>query len=544
MKSKTCDRFDWCWYLSVAGLALLVGALAALTNPGRIDVVDGQTRFEVGRSLAQHGDSIIRDERVRWSVFPGRAGQLYSNYRLPHSLVAAVAIQVADFTGPKQEGRRHFYFLLASALAGSMLTLVYALWFRRQGLSHRAALLWALAGFVCTPNWYYATSTFDDIFSALIVVGSCFIAARTRCSTRLAGTSALGLLCGLVYNVKEPLGVFALVAVALHDNRAFTRIQRLFRLAIIASGLAGGILFAWYYDHYKFPFDKASVHAELLNKYLPIYHDQPVAALADFLLSPGCGVCWYAPALVFGLLGWWHAWSRGERRFAGSILVATLIFVTFHCFVSFFKGDPAWGPRYFTPWIALLWLLAPWGAARLRLWLVVCVISISLLVQLLSLAVDPNRLYLERQLPSSFYYKNAWIYFDVNLSHLSQRPREIAGILRDSERAECFSPAPTPTFGFPLIDDLTSQDSGPTIIHKYQILRGFRPWWCSYPALPEANRPIALRPTLVFLLGLALIGLSAMLIPLRFLRDPQPTNVATLDQRLFSQDNKNNLFPG
>ncbi len=49
-----------------------VFAVAALSGPGRIDIVDGQARFEAARSLIETGDSTVRDARVWFGVFPGR----------------------------------------------------------------------------------------------------------------------------------------------------------------------------------------------------------------------------------------------------------------------------------------------------------------------------------------------------------------------------------------------------------------------------------------------------------------------------------------
>src|SRR5947209_14564687 len=100
------------WGLVLVGQFLVVFSVAALSGPGRIDIVDGQTRYEVARSLVEHGDSVIRDQRVCFWVFPGRADQRYTPYRFPQSVLGAGAIALADATGPVSEGRRHFFFTL------------------------------------------------------------------------------------------------------------------------------------------------------------------------------------------------------------------------------------------------------------------------------------------------------------------------------------------------------------------------------------------------------------------------------------------------
>src|SRR3954454_19871482 len=88
------------WPLALAGQFLFVFSAVALSGPGRIDIVDGQTRYEVARSLVDHGDHVIRDERVWFGVFPGRGGRLYTPYRFPQTAAGVAAILAADATGP------------------------------------------------------------------------------------------------------------------------------------------------------------------------------------------------------------------------------------------------------------------------------------------------------------------------------------------------------------------------------------------------------------------------------------------------------------
>src|SRR5262245_16160905 len=158
------------WGLALAGLFLFVFAAVALSGPGRIDIVDGQTRYEVARSLVDHGDSVIRDEDAWFAVREGRDGQKYTDYRLPQSLLGVAAILVADVTGPTSETRRHFFFSLTSPLVCAALAVTYALWFRGLGHGPAASLFWAAAGIFCTPSWYYGTSSFDDILGTSAIV--------------------------------------------------------------------------------------------------------------------------------------------------------------------------------------------------------------------------------------------------------------------------------------------------------------------------------------------------------------------------------------
>src|SRR5438270_5395165 len=123
------------WPVALLGLFLTVFAVLALSGPGRIDIIDGQSRYEVAKSLVEHGDVVIRDPKIWYPVLPGRDGHLYAAYRLPHSLLGVPAVLLADATGPATEARRHFFFTLVSAAAGAALAVGYAAWFRGQGLA-------------------------------------------------------------------------------------------------------------------------------------------------------------------------------------------------------------------------------------------------------------------------------------------------------------------------------------------------------------------------------------------------------------------------
>ena len=499
----------WAWALSLVGLGLFAFALVAVSGPGRIDVVDGQTRFEVGRSLVEHGDSALRDERIWWGSFPGRDGLNFTYYRYPQSVAAAGAIVVADQTGPVREGRRHFFFVWTSAAAAALLSVFYAIYFRRIGCRTGFAILWALGGIVCTPNWFYGTSTFDDILGSLTVVAAAVIAMGTRGTRPILGAVISGFLLGVAFNVKQPLGAFLFVILAMHDNTAWTRRQRLISAVMICLGLLAGFVVQDAYDSMKFPFDKRAVHADLLKIYVPVYKSSPFPALACFLLSPGCGIAWYCPPALLGLTGVYVLWKRGERPLVAAVLLTTVVFIGFHCFVSFFKGDPSWGPRYLTPWFGFLWLFAPWAVTVMSRRLVGLLLGLGILVQVLGLAVDPHRLFVARSLGSSVGVIDPWLYFEPEFSHLLQRPIEIVAIARDSGNAEAYTPSPAPTFTFPVLDPPYLPESGREVVARYQLLRSFRPWWISQRFLPERERPVDIGSTLAVL---GMIGISGLLL--------------------------------
>ena len=500
MSAVAYSRFAW--PLALAGLGLFTFALVGLSGPGRIDIVDGQTRFEVGQSFVEHGDSILRDDRIWWSRFPGRDGKPYSYYRFPQSVAAAGAILVADAAEPESEGRRHFFYVLCGAVACGVLSVLYALWFRHAGCRPGTAILWGAGGVFCTPMWFYGTSTFDEYLGTTILVAALVSAALSR--QRLPVVAAL--LIGLAYNCKQPLGSFVILALALHDDRSLSGRQRFMRAAIIVAGLMAGILAEQAYDAYKFPFDKNEAHADLHKLYGPNFANHQFEAIAVLSVSLGAGAIWYFPPILLTLAGLWARW-KDDRRVVLALLIAAIPFLGFFLSLSYFKGDPCWGPRYLTPLFGVLWLFAPVGAAKMRRAIVVMLLALGIVVQFLGLSVDPHRLYVERDASSGFGRVDPWLYFNPALSHLANRPREIADIARETEAAEEYSPAPSPTFAFPVLDPPYLEKRGPDVAKRFRILNSYRPWWASMTFLPAEDRPVNLGKTAAILLGIASAGL-------------------------------------
>ncbi len=356
--SETSSSFSGCsWPVALLGLGLATFAVVGLSGPGRIDIIDGQTRFEVGRSLVEHGDSILRDERIWWSRFTGRDGQPYSDYRFPHSVMAAGAILAADASGPVSEGRREFFFTLCGAAACGILSVLYALWFRYRGCGPIAAIGWGAAGVFCTPMWFYGTSTFDEFLGTTVLIAALVAAAVSRERASLAGAIVSGLLLGLAYNCKQPLACFGALAVALHDDPRRPARERFLHAALIALGLLLGIAAELGYRRIKFPngWGESLELARML--YGENFANNPLQAAAVLSVSIGAGAIWYFPPILVTLVGLVSR-RRVEPRMVAAFVVAAAPFLGFFLSLVFFKGDHCWGPRYLTPLFAVLWLFA------------------------------------------------------------------------------------------------------------------------------------------------------------------------------------------
>lgn len=528
------------WLLAISGLSLFVFAVVALSGPGRIDILDGQTRYEVGRSLVEQRDSVVRAPEAWFSVFPGRDGQRYTNYRFPQSAVAALAIIASDLTGEVREPRRHFFFSLAGAVECGLIAVLYAVWFRRLGLGRGVSLAWAAAGIFCSPIWFYGTTTFDDVLGTLVALAAVTLAFWSLRSFTAA--AVVGLLLGIAFNCKPPLVFFAAPALAAGWNGQWPNRRRVVRWAIMLSGIVLGMAGYKLYDLYKFPPSTWAANSEAMRSgYALMWPGNVWAGLLGLTISPGVGAIWYWPPLVLGVAGvivWYRrdvarrvgtahqelhggqcppyteselpvvsAVPGGESWFALSLGLAGAVFLTFIATMTFFAGDPNWGPRYLTPLFALVWLLAPAGAAQFKKPVVAALLTVAFVVQLGALSVEPLRLYIERGLTSSFFLNSPWAYFRPDCSQLLARPRQIAEIARgDGPQPEQFTPAARPTL--PVTVD--PGKDGPLTVERYWVLSSWRPWWCSLRHVPMNERPIELDAAVRNLLAVAGVGVLSL----------------------------------
>ena len=230
------------------------------------------------------------------------------------------------------------------------------------------------------------------------------------------------------------------------------------------------------YDLYKFPpgsLDGSSLEA--------VWTSNPLPGLASLALSPACCVFLYCPTLVLSIAGW-RQWRGDEPWLCRSVLLVSALFTLFICYILFFKGDPAWGPRYLTPVFAVWWLFVPAALASISFPTVKKLLAAGCVVQVLALSVDPQRLFLEQGCPFSYYTVAPWLGFNPALSHLLRRPGEIAAIVSNrGEPAAAYSPAPFATYAT-TIPSLAPDDVASVV---------------GLLALPEATHPFATPPAIL-----------------------------------------------
>ncbi len=544
--------------LAAAGVFLLAVSVYILSGPGRIDMIDGQLRYEVTASLIDDGRPIIRDPALKFVGVRGPNGLRYAHYNAGGSIVGLFPVWLGSlFPDPDGELRR-FLFSLTSCFLGAAAAALLYLFYLDLGISRKRALAWTLVSSFATLLWPASTSSFDNAQHAFFLLLAVYLGHRSATAGPARLAAWAGLAAGVPILYQEYLAILA-PALALstlawpagpsgapnqelspnvveaHGQRGSKtersvgkmllnapnflksldrHSQTRYALFIVGAGL--GLALALVYNWFRFgsPFALGSALLER-QFHFPLFGN-PLVGLATLLLSPGKSIFLYSPPIILGLLGF-----RRLRRHVPSLgltlLAASVILVLFLSNIAFVGGDWCWGPRYLVPLLPLWALAFPFVTVqRFRRSLVAAIVGAGLAVQLAALAVDHQRFFFERGLPDYFWGEDPWFYFKH--SALVARPGEIASLRKGApETAKQFAPGPYPflqtycIFGNPP----SKRSSAPVWMRQFSVFYLPRPWPFWMRSFEQERRPINTATWLRGSLTLAMAGIVCIYFGLR-----------------------------
>jgi hypothetical protein len=503
------------------GIFLLVGAVYSLAGPGRIDIIDGQYRFEVAKNILEDGSIQIMDPYLGWAV-QGING-VYSPYNVSGSLAGVPLIALAKLTGSATRDRQQFFFSFTSAMLGAATAAVLFLFYEALGVRRRTAIAWIMVASFATLAFPAATSVFDQTQHGFLILCAAFLAFLSARRESMTLAVAGGVCLALLVNYQEIYVVLfpGLAAAALAPPNASpaSRRRSYERCAVFMFVGAMGLLVWCGINNYRFG---SLLFSGKSNPAHPPAWGNPVIGVPGLLISPGKSIFLYSPATLIALLGLRRLFSR-EPRLGLSVVVTSVVYVGMIASLSFYGGDWCWGPRYFASVLPLLALGFPFldpgrRAARIA---VRCVIVASICVQALALSVEHHRFFFAHSLPAFFWYSDQSYYFTH--SALISRPGEILDSIEHGIPAEAtqFRPGPYPdlltyaVFGGWGQRGMTS----PEWMRHYRVFWLLRPWPLWMRTIPPGNRPVNPNAGLWTLLAVAVCGGVTIQLSLKSGRD-------------------------
>jgi hypothetical protein len=502
-------------------VGLVCAALAAyvLTGPGRLDMTDGQWRFEVARGLVDEGRPVVRDPLLRRSAITGRDGQGYSAYCFAGSVAGVPLVWLGDLLSEEPDGElQRFLYSHLSAIFGALLLAVLYLAYRALRVERVAAVRWTVVAGFATLIWPLAVSSFDQVHHALLVTLSLLLAmlSAQRHSVALAATA--GATAGLLLGYQEIFVIFfpALAVAVLADPAQGDDGEDRRRMLVFMLAAGIGVALALGYNHVRFGSLLETGKLARLAGHPPLTGNALVG-LWGLLLSPGKSVFLYSPPIILSLVGL-RGLCRRQPRLAQAIGLFCASHLILFSSLSFWSGEWSWGPRYMVLVVAPLALAWPFlPRHRLRRPLVAACVGAGLVVQLLAVSLDHQRFFFERQLSAYFWGSDSGFY--LRESQLLARPGEILRSLVDGmpAAAESFQPSPYPELLTYCMFGSREVFTDPHWVRRFQVFHLPRPWPLWMPRVDQ-NRyrlPVDVGASVAGLLALGLVGVVSVLIGLR-----------------------------
>jgi hypothetical protein len=551
-KSETGGAARW-WV--AGGLFLIVLAAYILTNPGRIDIVDGQVRFDVAYNWLTVGRPLVRDRWVGPDMgVPGRDGGVYSFYGAPASVLSLPLVGLGlRFNHDIQFSQ--FLFSLTSSVIGALIAPVLFLFYLELGVNLRRAFLWTMVASFATLIWPASSTTFDNAQHAFFGLSAAylgFLSAR-RDSRKLA--LAGGLMSGILILYQE---YFLLVIPALalstlnwsllrekllseeSESRSkmgtesrpagwisgiarevrvpFVLVRAAFRgpgearssclrCLWFLLGAAAGLIVSFGYNDLRFASFFDSGKMRNFSHRHPVWGN-PIAGLLTLLVSPGKSLFLYSPPIVLGLLGIRSLWRRRPEAALVIVSASVALIVFMSCYAGV-GGDWCWGPRFLTILLPLWALAFPFvPALSVRREVVVAIVGAGLLVQAMALSVETQRFFFEKGLNDYFWAEDPWAYFKH--SALFARADETLSLADGPPAtAQFFSSTPALdwyTYAILGPPAQVPRNLSPLWMRNFKIYYLPRPWPLWMSRIDPALRPIDMRAWLLSLLGIAAAG--------------------------------------
>ena len=361
----TAKRHAVFWLFSVTLLAYLLSAGSNFSSG------DSYAELHVTASLVDHGWIDVPVQQARqtcagWGCqgidgrFYATHGIGYSLYLLPfylpvHALLAWVTIpHCASWTRCVPIHLLSWSNCLLSAAQVALLCVFCS----DLGYSLRRSIAVAVLFGFATLAWPYARFAFDVTLTGLLLLAAtreAWLASQHESGTsrrwcRAGIWAALAILTRLpTLPAIVPLGMLIIM-----QSRHQPITISIRRMAAFATPLLAALIFTAWYNVVRFGSILNDGHA---HNPADQATSAPWIGFAGMIMSPGKGVIWYSPVVLFALV----ALPRFLRRqqLAG-LLASSIVVISMlpYAFVRDWYGGDAWGPRFVVPVLALLVLPA------------------------------------------------------------------------------------------------------------------------------------------------------------------------------------------
>jgi hypothetical protein len=362
-------------FLATAGALLLV-------QEGAITGYDGQTMYEVTKSMVEHGDLAVERE---WNTLPGPDGRYYGRYGIGMSVIGLLpyaAVHAVAGTGDHADALGEAVVSATMPLIAAALVVATYLLARRLGARPGPAVAVAVGSVVGTFLLPYSKEFFSEPLAALGIV-----LAVERALAKRPVAAGVGAAVAVLARPQSLLFVPLLLVVLIRRQGV--------RAALGAAGpLGASVLMTVGYNLARFG-----------NPLHFGYQDQGfttpfLEGAAGLLLHPAKSVLLFAPlvlVLPFALARLWWAERDALVLIAGNLAMTFVISATWFSWM----GGWAWGPRLLIPGLVPAFAaVGPWLSSRRRQRVTAMLLAVGFLVSVPALVVSTQAQQLDTPQPA------------------------------------------------------------------------------------------------------------------------------------------------
>ncbi|NLC59267.1 MAG: hypothetical protein GX774_20710 [Armatimonadetes bacterium] len=362
-------------------------AVFLLTYNTRLGSIDAVILFDTAAALYERGTFAIENPRATRGV----DGRYYSKYGPLQSLVAVPLYAAGKLAArvlpvPERHLTRAAVALLNPVVTAWLAALLFGVGCR-LGLSPRRAAAAALLYAFATIAWYYSKTFFSEPLTALLIVAG-FARALSYRATGAARHLWVAGACAALAVATRPVALLAVPVLALGALGGSGRRPRAVAGLLVPLVVVGALLALYNYLRFGSPLD-TGYHGESFST-------PPWVGLAGLLVSPRCGLLFYAPILVLAPWGY-RTLARRQPHAARAIALLGVLWLLAMSAWSCWWAGGSWGPRLLLPLFPFLAILtaAALPSPRSRRWPllagVVVLVAASVAVQGASVLVTNAR---------------------------------------------------------------------------------------------------------------------------------------------------------
>jgi hypothetical protein len=270
------------------------------------------------------------------------------------------------------------------------------------GYSKRASVLVSMIYGLGTMAWYYSKDSGDHIIETFFILFSFYSLHQFTVNKKVAPIllSALSLGFSLMIRPTALLAIPSLfVMLCSRDMQKVDFDQLAKNASLFSIALIPFIVLIFWYDYYRFGSVFETGHTLMASRLgVDFFSGTPLlTGIRGFLVSPGKGFFYYSPAAVLFFFSI-RSFSKKHPVTASCFILLMISYLLFLSKNFYWHGDFGWGPRYLfviTPFLIIpvseLFDSDSWLTnKKLRLF-VFTVCAVSLIVQLASISVNPNK---------------------------------------------------------------------------------------------------------------------------------------------------------